>query len=100
MSSRPAPASQGRWPGRHRRATITVFYRSAPLRVRVDNGQVLWFVRDLGPAIGFRRPLTPGRAVPQILLTTTELWSAMTTAGFRPPCEFVAWAQDLPGRLA
>jgi hypothetical protein len=105
VNSRPAPVpAQRRAPdgprrGGRRRTTTTVVYDSAHLRVRVRGGDVLWFVRDVAPALGFRLPLTPGNAVPQVLVTTDELCSVMTAAGFCPPAAFTAWATDLAHRL-
>jgi hypothetical protein len=67
--------------------------------VRVQEGELLWFVRDLGPAIGFRPPLTVGSAVPRVLVATQGLWPLMEAVGYRPPEPFTAWAEDLARRL-
>lgn len=67
--------------------------------MRVQDGEVLWFVRDLGPAIGFRPPLTVGFAHPRVLVATHGLWPLMEAAGYRPPEAFPAWAEDLADRL-
>ncbi|MFE0373601.1 BRO-N domain-containing protein [Streptomyces tendae] len=94
----PRPAPAGRKPDARNRTT-TVVYDSAHLRVRVRDGEVLWFVRDIARALGFRPPLTPGAAGPQVLLTTAELGSVMAAAGFRPPAAFTGWAAELALRL-
>ncbi|WP_329020499.1 hypothetical protein [Streptomyces sp. NBC_01601] len=98
MNSRPAPIPGGRRAPdgpRHGgpRRTTTLVYDSAHLRVRAGD-DVLWFVRDVARALGFRLPLTPGAAIPQVLMTTAELASVMTAAGFVPPTAFTAWAAD------
>ncbi|MET9779278.1 hypothetical protein ABZ023_34400 [Streptomyces sp. NPDC006367] len=104
MNPRPIPAAARRTaaagPGRSGRPrTITVVYESAHLRVRVSGGAVLWFVRDVAAALGFRLPLTPGGAAPQVLVTTAELCTVMAAGGFSPPVAFTAWAAQLPHRL-
>ncbi|MCX4826551.1 hypothetical protein OG883_43725 [Streptomyces sp. NBC_01142] len=106
MNPRPAPAPTARRApaagprrGGQPRTTTTVVYDCAHLRVRAREGDVLWFVRDVAAALGFRLPLTPGAAVPQVLVTTDELRAVMTAAGFRPPAAFTAWVAELPHRL-
>ncbi|MER0477197.1 hypothetical protein ABR737_02285 [Streptomyces sp. Edi2] len=94
----PRPASTRR---RHvgRTRTTTLVYESAHLRVRLRDGHVLWFVRDVARALGFRPPLTPGSDVPQVLVTTAELDALMVAAGFHPPSAFTAWAAHLDRHL-
>lgn len=81
-----------------RRRTATVRFGSAHLRVRVKDSQVLWFVRDLGSAVGFRPP-PKGSAVPQVLMATAELWSLMAASGYQPPAAFTAWAAEVVQQL-
>lgn len=106
MNPRSTPATLRRapaaGPGRGRGGrprTTTVVHDCAHLRVRASGADVLWFVRDVAAALGFRPPLTPGDAAPRALVTTEELTSLMAAAGFRPPADFTAWAAQLPHRL-
>ncbi|MEO3976796.1 hypothetical protein [Streptomyces sp. CAU 1734] len=91
MSSRPVP-------GRRSHRTTTIVWETAYLRVRVHDGVLRWFLRDVARALAFRPPLASS-AVPRVLVTTDELWSVMTSARFRPPTAFTAWATDLADRL-
>ncbi|MFI1225880.1 MULTISPECIES: hypothetical protein [unclassified Streptomyces] len=79
--------------------TITVVYDSAHLRVRVHEGDVQWFVRDIALALGFQHPLPAGDATPQVLVNTTQLWALMAHATFCPPQAFTAWATGLARTL-
>ncbi|MFB8406548.1 hypothetical protein [Streptomyces sp. NPDC055912] len=73
-------------------------FGSAHLRVRVKDGQVLWFVRDVGSAVSFRPPPTAS-AVPKVLMATAELWSLMAASGYQPPVAFSAWAAEVVQQL-
>ncbi|WP_331746442.1 hypothetical protein OG923_33350 (plasmid) [Streptomyces halstedii] len=66
--------------------------------MRASGADVLWFVRDVAAALGFRLPLTPSSAAPQVLVTTEVLHALMAAAGFRPPADFIAGAAQLPPR--
>ncbi|MFG2210552.1 hypothetical protein [Streptomyces sp. NPDC048638] len=93
---RPRPPSTGR---RRAGSTRTVVYDSAHLRVRLRDDQLVWFVRDVAGALGFRAPLTAGSDIPQVLMTTAELTTLMTTVGFCPPDAFTTWAAGLDRQL-
>ncbi|MFE7485067.1 hypothetical protein [Streptomyces sp. NPDC057552] len=104
MNPCPTPATVRRAaaarPGHgRRRSSTTVVYDCAHLRVRASGAAVVWFVRDVAAALGFRLPLTPSSAAPQVLVTTEELHVLMAAASFRPPADFTAWAAQLPHRL-
>ncbi|KOU50123.1 hypothetical protein [Streptomyces sp. WM6378] len=93
---RPSPPGRRRV-GRGR--TTTVVYDSAHLRVRLNNDHVLWFVRDVAGALGFRPPLTSGSDVPQVLVTTAGLDAVMAAAGFCAPRAFTTWAAGIERQL-
>ncbi|MDX3694884.1 hypothetical protein PV726_32025 [Streptomyces europaeiscabiei] len=97
MSTSPAHHGDVRQSRRasRRRTTTRVRYDTAHIRVRRSGRDLLWFVRDLGPAIGFRAPLAPGCAE-RVLVPTAALWRLMDAAGYRPSEDFRIWA----GRLA
>ncbi|WP_331752905.1 hypothetical protein OG440_38765 (plasmid) [Streptomyces sp. NBC_00637] len=96
MSTSPAHHG-GMRPSRQasRLTTTRVRYDTAHIRVRRSGRDLLWFVRDLGPAIGFRAPLVSGCAE-RVLVPTAALWRLMDAAGYRPSEDFRIWA----GRLA
>lgn len=93
---RPAFAGPGAGAGR---VTRTVVYDSAHLRVRVRGGEVLWFVRDLGAALGFAPLPATGDGLAQVLVPTAELWPLMAAVGYEPDAQFTAWAEELARSL-
>ncbi|WP_052412506.1 hypothetical protein [Streptomyces mutabilis] len=92
------PAAARRARAQRPARTTTVVYDCVHLRVRASGASVLWFVRDAAAALGFRLPLTPGGAAPQVAVTTEESHSVMAAAGFRSPAAITARAAQVPHR--
>jgi hypothetical protein len=95
--ARPGDVRRSRRTSRSRPTTTRIRYDTAHIRVRRSDGDLLWFVRDLGPAIGFRAPLVSGCAE-RVLVPTATLWRLMDAADYRPSEDFRIWAERLASR--
>ncbi|TGB03222.1 hypothetical protein [Streptomyces sp. MZ04] len=80
-------------------STRTFYYGHAPVRVRVLDGEVLWFLRDLAAAVGVRLPSGHLDAVLPGIGTTRQAWAVALRAGCGAPDAFQTWLDKVAALL-